>query len=115
MSHGVDTSRRHYQNIQRDYNSVRAFTLIRDSNTEPADLEQATVESAGPPPSKQMRFSNSQTELVTKYFNLTASSTAPSVADIKEFCATHKDEIGGRSIDQIREKTKSIIKSLRKQ
>ncbi len=43
---------------------------------------------------------------------LTASSTAPSVADIKEFCATHKDEIGGRSI---REKTKSIIKSLRKQ
>lgn len=32
MTHGVDTSRRHYQNVQGDNNSVHAFELIRASN-----------------------------------------------------------------------------------
>ncbi len=66
MNHGVDTSRRHYQNIQGDRNSVKAFTLIRAANA-PPETEQEQKEAAEPPPSKRMRYTDEQTELVQKY------------------------------------------------
>lgn len=33
MSHGVDTSKKHYQNVQGDRNSIRAFNIIKGPRT----------------------------------------------------------------------------------
>ncbi len=108
MNHGVETSRRHYQNVQGDHNSVRAFTLIRASNANPAEDQQ---EEAAEPPSKRMchAYTSEQTDLVQKHLALSATSSMPSVSDVKDFLQAHKEEMGGRSVDQIREKAKSIL------